>query len=76
MLGIMVFLGVICTALLAFTFGRATADHRVNLNHHKMMMLLMDIRTVDDTVPIVPAAAREKLDRLLSEYERLDLDDR
>lgn len=60
---------------LAFTLGRVTADRRPNLNHHKMMMLLMDLQHRDSTVPIMPAPQRSKLNRLLTEYERLDLDE-
>lgn len=59
----------------AFILGRSTADNGRVMNHHKMMMLLVDIRTKDDTVPFLSQQSRLRLDRLLSDYERLDLND-
>lgn len=75
MLALIAFVVMLGAAWLAFVFGRATADRRTNLNHHKMMVLLVDLRSADDTVPIMPTLTREKLDRLLTEYEHLDLDE-
>lgn len=75
MIAMMALLGAVSVALLAFTFGRATADRQTNLNHHQMMMMLMNIRGQDDIVPMMSAQVRSKLDRLLAEYEHLDLDE-
>lgn len=61
--------------LLSFAFGRATADRRVNLNHHQMMMMLMGLRTADDNLPIMPSGIRQRVDTLLTDYERLDLNE-
>ena len=66
---------LIATAWFSFTLGRATADRGTNLNHHRMMMLLMDLRGKDDIVPSMSADSRAKLDLLLAEYEHLDLDE-
>lgn len=60
----------------SFTIGRASADRRRTLNHHQMMILLVDLRMKDDTITIMPTETRTKLDHLLDDYERLDLDDR
>lgn len=75
MIVMMALIGIVSAGLLAFTFGRATADRQTNLNHHQMMMMLMDLRVRDDTVPIMPADTRSRLDHLLAEYEHLDLDE-
>lgn len=40
-----------------------------------MMVLLMELRHRDDTVPIMSIKQRAKMNRLLDEYERLDLGD-
>lgn len=60
---------------LAFTLGRVSSDRRPNLNHHQMMALLMELRHKDDVVPFMDSRQRVRLNRLLDEYERLDLDD-
>lgn len=60
---------------LAFTIGRVSADRRVHLNHHQMAMTLIDLSSKDDIVPVYPAGTRDKVNRLIDEYERLDLDE-
>jgi hypothetical protein len=74
MVGLLILVSVVVTAWMSFTLGRATSVRRTNLNHHKMMMLLMDLRGRDETVPIMSAPMRAKLERLLTDYERLDVD--
>lgn len=75
MILVLVLLIVSSVAWLAFTLGRVSADRRPNLNHHQMMVMLMEFRHLDDTVPIMDSKHRTKMNRLLDEYESLDFAD-
>ena len=69
------FLLLATSGWLMFTLGRVSADRRPALNHHQMMTLLMELRHKDDVVPFMDSHQRVKLNRLLDDYERLDLGD-
>ena len=70
----LVVLAMAASAWVAFAVGRVTSDRRINMNHHQMMMLLMEIRTKDDAFPILSADDRNELSRLLGGYTHLSLD--
>ncbi len=72
-LTVVVALGIV--AWFSFTIGRVSSDRTVNLNHHRMMMLLTRIRTQDGNLAILTDENRKRLDSLLDDYERFDLDD-
>jgi hypothetical protein len=72
---LIILLAVAGAAYFAFTLGRATCDRQVDLNHRKMMLLLVDLQAHDSAAPIIPEWMRGKMARLLDEYGRLEPDD-
>lgn len=56
----------------AFTLGRVTADHKINVNHHRLAMFSLQLRTRDNIVPILSKEERKELDTLVDEYTHLE----